>query len=524
MALRRGSGVLLHPTSLPGPDGIGDLGEGAFRFVDWLARAGQRYWQIMPLVPTGFGDSPYSSPSAFAINPDLVSLDRLEADGWLHADEREREPLGDHAVQFSAARERKRQALETAFRRFSTEANDEQRGWLDSFRSTQSAWLDDYALFMALKAEHGGAAWSEWVRELSRRDEAALTDARRRLHDRVELEIFVQWVLREQWSSLRRYANERDIRLIGDIPIFVALDSADVWANPETFRLDEERRPTALAGVPPDYFSETGQLWGNPLYDWQSLQASDYRWWADRFRVLLEQVDVVRIDHFRAFAANWSVPAGAESAAGGQWERGPGADLFQSVERQLGEIDIIVEDLGLITADVVELRDEIGLPGMAVLQFAFDGDPLNRYLPHMYPENSVVYTGTHDNQTTVGWFGSQPEQVREQVRGYLGSPVDDPAWELLRAAHNSVARVSIVPMQDILRLGDEARLNTPGKPEGNWSWRMRWDQLDEGLAAGLAHLSFLSGRTVDPAPQTDFDSFDYTAPGTRHPLADQPLR
>lgn len=519
MAFGRGSGILLHPTSLPGRDAIGDLGDGAYRFVDWLVRAGQRYWQIMPLVPAGSGNSPYSSSSAFAIDPLLISLDVLVGDGLLRHGERPADRVEDNPSNPELARQRKWPVLETAQERLRLHSeraalNDE----LSLFRSQQAWWLDDFALFAALKRQQGEGSWLDWPDPLKFRESKALDSAREELHGEIEREAFLQWLARRQWLALRSYANERGVRIIGDVPIFVALDSADVWAHPEVFRLDDQRRPSVVAGVPPDYFSATGQLWGNPIFDWSSLATRGYDWWVDRVRALIEIVDIVRIDHFRGFAANWSVPRDSESAAGGRWERGPGAALFQAIEEQLGPLDIVVEDLGLITPDVHQLRDDLHLPGMAVLQFAFDGDPLNRYLPHMHRESSVIYTGTHDNQTTVGWFWSQPEWVRDLVRGYVGDPLDDPAWTLIRLALNSVARVAIVPMQDVLRLGDEARMNTPGMATGNWGWRMTWEQLETGLAEGLALLSHLSGRSADPADEVGHDPYDYTVPDASSPL------
>ena len=519
MALGRGSGILLHPTSLPGRDAIGDLGDGAYRFVDWLVRAGQHYWQIMPLVPAGAGNSPYSSSSAFAIDPLLISLDVLVGDGLLRHGERPADRVQDSPTNPELARGRKLPLLNVAHDRFRFDPEHALlRDELARFEAEQGWWLDDFALFSALKRREGDGSWFDWPDDLKRRTAAAIKETRASLRVEIDLEVFLQWLIRRQWLALRAYANERGVRIIGDIPIFVALDSADVWAHPDAFRLDDDLRPTVVAGVPPDYFSSTGQLWGNPVFDWAGLAGNGYAWWVDRVRALVEIVDIVRIDHFRGFAANWSVPFGAAFAADGRWERGPGAALFEAIEQRLGPLDIVVEDLGLITPDVYQLRDDLRLPGMVVLHFAFDDDPLNRYLPHMSRENAIIYTGTHDNQTSVGWFWSQPEWVRNLVRGYVGGPVDDPAWALIRLALNSVARIAIVPMQDVLRLGDEARMNVPGMAEGNWGWRMTWDQLETGLAEGLALLSHLSGRSTDLPDQVGHDPFDYTAAGTASPL------
>ena len=521
--LSRGSGILLHPTSLPGPDGIGDLGDGAYRFVDWLVSAQQRYWQVMPLVPTGYGDSPYAAPSAFAGNPLLISLDILIGDGLLDPHAFRSTPFHESVANYGGARAQKERALRAAFERFATWESSDLRDEFETFQTSESWWLDDYCLFTAIKDEHGGGPWSEWPEDLRHRKPGAIDAARDRLSGEIQYHAFCQWLFRRQWYALRVYTNERGIQIVGDIPIFVAYDSADVWSNPDLFQLGATLEPTAVAGVPPDYFSASGQRWGNPLYDWDAMARTDFRWWVYRFRALLALVDVVRIDHFRGFAANWSVPAESPTAAEGWWERGPGKALFATVFRELGPIPIVVEDLGLITADVVALREELGLPGMAVLQFAFDGDPTNAYLPHNLRRNSVIYSGTHDNQTTAGWFRSQPEHIRTQVLAYLGRDGRDVSWDFIRAALNSQALIAIFPMQDVLRLGDEARMNTPGRPDGNWTWRMRWTDLDAGLAEGLGLLTYLSGRTSIQKPASDADPFDYTQPGTLHPLRDTSL-
>jgi 4-alpha-glucanotransferase len=516
--LIRGSGILLHPTSLPGPDGIGDLGEGAFRFVDWLARGQQRYWQVMPMVPTGYGDSPYAALSAFAGNPLLISLDILIGDGLLDPHAFRITPFSEERVNYNGARAQKDKALRAAFERFRERPPEPLAKEFADFVSGEAWWLKDYCIFTAIKQEQSGASWVEWPRELKFREPAAIAAAKKRLADEIQYQKFCQWLFRRQWYALRVYANDRGIQIIGDIPIFVALDSADVWANPDLFRLDVERNPVAVAGVPPDYFSKDGQLWGNPLYDWDAIHASQYRWWIDRFKALLAIVDIVRIDHFRGFAANWSVPAEEPTAANGWWDRGPGRALFDAVRSSLGTVPIIVEDLGLITSDVVALRKELGLPGMAVLQFAFDGDPRNVYLPHNVDRHSVLYTGTHDNQTTVGWFKSAPDAVRDQVLTYLGRDGNDIAWDFIRLTLTSQSLISIFPMQDVLRLGDEGRMNTPGRADGNWSWRMRWTELEPGLADGLSRLSHLTARTpLSPRPES-FDPYDYTQSDAAHPL------
>ena len=516
----RESGVLLHPTSLPGPHGIGDLGDAAFRFVDWLQRAGQRLWQVMPLGPTGFGDSPYASPSAFAGNPLLVSLSWLGGDGLLDASDWGEVPqFPDDAVDFERVVPFRRSLLERAYNRFRRGAGSALRQPFAAFCEREQRWLDDFALYMALKEHHGGAAWTEWPEDVRLRRPDALERARQDLASEIRFHQFVQFQFRRQWSTLKTYANERGIRIIGDIPIFVSGDSADVWTNQHEFRLDEKGRTVEVAGVPPDPFSATGQIWGNPVYNWKAMRENGYRWWVDRIRVMLDTVDIVRIDHFRGFAAAWVVPADADSAIHGHWERSPGSEVFAAINRELGDVPIIVEDLGVITPDVVSLREALGFPGMKVLQFAFENDPANMYLPHNYDRHSVVYTATHDNQTTVGWFSTRGEAERDAVRAYLGRDGSDIAWDLIRLALASVSNTAIVPMQDILRLGDEARMNVPGQAWGNWSWRMRWDQMDPGLADGLRNLTTIYGRG-EAASSRAPNPWDYTAPNTEHPATD----
>jgi 4-alpha-glucanotransferase len=521
MSVRRASGILAHPTSFPGPHGTGDLGEAAFRFIDWLTSANQRRWQILPLGPIGPGNSPYASPSALAGNPLLISIPWLVGDGLLDQHDLDAAPeLSPHEVDFGAVEAYKLPMLRRAYDRFRISAGSEQRAQLTAFAEQHASWLDDYALFTALKASFGGRAWIEWDRDLALRDPAALAAASERLRHDIGFVKFVQFQFRRQWAELKRYANEGEIQIIGDIPIFVAYDSADVWAHPELFQLDATGHPTAIAGVPPDYFSRDGQLWGNPLYNWPTLAETGYAWWIERVRACLSLVDIIRIDHFRAFAAAWSVPAGAPTAAGGHWERGPGAAFFEAMRAELGALPFLVEDLGLITADVVALRDELGLPGMKVLQFAFDSGPDSVYLPHNYDHHCVVYTGTHDNQTTIGWFASISDETRQNVQRYLGSEGSDIAWELMRLALASTAELAVVPLQDVMRLGDEARMNTPGKPYGNWTWRYLPHMLHQGLASGLAELTSVYGRHSDPIRRRGYDPYDYSAPGTEHPLRD----
>jgi 4-alpha-glucanotransferase len=521
MPFERASGVLAHPTSFPGPHGVGDLGDAAFRFIDWLQSSGQRYWQIMPLVPVGPGNSPYASVSAFAGNPLLISLPWLVGDGLLDmADLGDAPSFDANRVDFQTAAAYKEGKLRRAYDRFRAGAAAGLRDKHQQFLGREAAWADDYALFMAAKREFNGAGWTDWEPSIALREPSAMDGWRQRLAHESGFHGFVQFLFQRQWRELKRYANERGINIIGDIPIFVAHDSADVWGNREDFRLDERGRPLVVAGVPPDYFSQTGQLWGNPHYDWPHMAETGYAWWVERVRSLLELVDVVRIDHFRAFAAAWAVPAGDPTAATGRWERGPGRALFDAVTAQLGEVPIIVEDLGLITDDVHELRRSLDLPGMAVLQFAFGGDADNAYLPHNYTEPIVVYPGTHDNQTTAGWFAGIDDKTRAHVQTYLGRDGADIAWDFIRLALASTAELAIFSLQDALRLGDEARMNIPGTGEGNWSWRFMLDQLEPGIAQGLAILTRTYGRTgerSDPGARAR-DPFDYTAPNATHPL------
>ena len=495
MRLPRASGILLHPTSLPGRHGIGDLGPSAYQFVDFLVAAEQRLWQILPLGPTGYGDSPYASFSAFAGNPLLVSPQLLVEDGLLPAVALD-ETVGGRPdrVDYDAVTAARLNLLRRAFERFRAAGAATLRAEFEAFRETERAWLDDYTLFMALREAHGGVSWSEWSPDIRSREAAALAGWRERLADDISARAFAQWQFFRQWRALRAYANQRQVRVIGDLPIFVAYDSADAWSNPDLFYLDEQGRPTVVAGVPPDYFSATGQLWGNPLYRWDRLAATNYDWWIRRFQATFALVDITRIDHFRGFAAYWEVPASEKTAVNGRWRPGPGAALFEAVRTAIGPLPIIAEDLGLITPDVLELRDRLDFPGMAVLQFAFGGDATNPYLPHSLRENLVVYTGTHDNDTTRGWHATSDEATRDHVRRYLGRSGDDIAWDMIRVALASVCDTAIIPLQDALDLGNEARMNVPGNLGGNWSWRARPDQFQAHVAARLADLTRLYGR------------------------------
>jgi 4-alpha-glucanotransferase len=494
----RSSGILLHPTSLPGPHGIGDLGPAAYAWVDALARARQSWWQVLPLGPTGYGDSPYQCFSAFAGNPNLVSPDLLVRDGLLEAtDVQEAAPDASfpaNHVDYGAVIAFKTGLLTRAWERFQAGSAPALVPLLDAFRARQADWLDDFALFMALKEAHGGVSWQQWPEEFILRRPEALQRAREGLAAQVGRHQFTQFLFFRQWQALKDHANGRGLRLIGDVPIFVAGDSADVWTHPELFLLDDRRRPRAVAGVPPDYFSATGQLWGNPLYDWPAHRRTGYAWWVARLRATLAQVDLVRLDHFRGFEAYWEVPAGSPTAASGRWVKGPGADLLDVLQTALGGLPLIAEDLGVITPEVDALRCRFGLPGMRIMQFAFGGARETRFLPHNYERHTVVYTGTHDNDTTFGWYQNLTPEEHRYFRRYAPATDKDVSWELIRLAWASVAELAVTPLQDVLGLGTEARMNWPGRPSGNWRWRFTSDQLTDDLLDGLADMTEVYDR------------------------------
>jgi len=494
----RASGVLLHVSSLPSAYGIGDVGPAAFAAVDRLQAAGQSWWQSLPLGPTGYGNSPYQCLSSFAGNELLISPDGLIDEGLLRSgDCDEARSFPKNAVDYKTVTAFKDKLLEKAWRSFSAMRRSDLRFDYDQFCLEQAHWLDDYALFRALKARHGGAYYLDWPAEFVHREPATLARARRDLAELIEQVRFAQFLLFRQGKSLREYARARGVHLIGDLPFFVSSDSSDVWANPDLFLLDEHQRPRFVAGVPPDYFSAQGQLWGNPVYDWEALRRTGYKWCIDRLRALLAHVDVVRLDHFRGFSAAWYVPAGATTAQSGEWVLGPGADFFSALKKELGTLPFIAEDLGVITPDVRALRDQFQLPGMRILQFAFDGRSDNPYLPHNYGPNTVVYTGTHDNATTRGWFELLPEDQRRNVWNYLKRPAgnsDEVAWELVRLAWSSVAALAMVPLQDLLDLGAEARMNLPGTIEGNWRWRCTDEMLSTPILDRLRDLTTSSNR------------------------------
>jgi 4-alpha-glucanotransferase len=491
----RSAGVLLHPTSLPSPYGIGDLGPAAYAWVDALAHARQKLWQILPLGPTGYGDSPYQCFSAFAGNPYLVSPDFLVRDGLLG--QTDLPPVGSFpagTIDYGRVIEFKLGMLTKAWENFRNGAAGHLRSPFDGFQINQAGWLDDYALFMALKVAHGGASWLEWPSDLVLRKPEALERARRELRDKVELNKFSQFLFFRQLADVKQYAASKAIRLIGDVPIFVSSDSTDVWANPDLFLLDEHRRPKVVAGVPPDYFSSTGQLWGNPLYHWAKLKQTDYAWWVARLRATLNQVDLVRLDHFRGFEAYWEVPAGKPTAEIGRWVQAPGAELITTLGKELGGLPLIAEDLGIITPAVDALRERFGLPGMRVLQFAFGGAPEDRFLPHNYVHNTVVYTGTHDNDTTHGWYAGLTDKERAFLHRYLFEGDRDIAWDLMRLAWSSVADYALAPLQDVLSLGTQARMNFPGKAAGNWCWRYTPEMLTGGILDRLGDLTTIYSR------------------------------
>ncbi len=493
----RRAGILLHPTSLPGPDGIGDLGAGAERFLEWAAAARQSVWQILPLCPTGPWNSPYVGLSAFAGNPFLISSDRLVAEGLLAGAAIERAPdFPGGRTDYDRALPWKRRALRAAWRHFRRRATAAALRELEAFLDAPEhrGWLDDWALFMALRVRSRGRAWTTWAHGLHRREPVALRDARRELSAEIEYQKFLQFLFFRQWARVKDEANRLGILVMGDLPIYVAPDSADVWANQRLFDLDPEGRPVSVAGVPPDYFSETGQRWGNPLYRWDRIADEGYAWWIARMRWNLRLTDLLRIDHFRGFAAYWAIPAGEPTAVHGAWVPGPGRALFEAVRGALGDLPLVAEDLGHITPDVHELRRDLGLPGMRVLQFAFDGSPDNDHLPPRHPEDAVAYTGTHDNDTTRGWFDSLDEDARRVVRGAIGTREGSIEWDMIRAAYGSAARIAVVPMQDVLGLGAEARMNTPGRAENNWDWRLAPGPLPAEAAEHLARLAAETDR------------------------------
>ena len=471
MRFPRTAGILLHPTSFPSRYGIGDFGDSAYHFIDFLVSSKQSLWQMLPLGPTGYADSPYQCFSAFAGNALLISPDKLVEAGYLPETAVSTTPnFPTHAVDFGPVIDYKMDLLKQSHRHFLTNANADQKDAFAQFCQDQAKWLEDYALFMALKQHHmhkDGGVWNTWPRDIALREPKAIKKWSEKLADDVALHKFLQFVFFDQWLTLKKHANDKGIKIIGDIPIFVAFDSADVWANPDLFYLDDNGKPTVIAGVPPDYFSATGQRWGNPLYRWDVMEKNNYSWWADRLRMCFVQSDIVRIDHFRGFDAYWEIPASEPTAMVGRWVEGPRAKFFNAMEAQLGKLPLIAEDLGVITPEVVALREQFDYPGMKVLQFAFGGERNSNFLPHSFSQNSVVYTGTHDNETTVGWYHAANEWERDHVRRYMGIDAHDIAWNMIRLAFSSVADMAVVPMQDLMGLGQRSTHELPWQ-----SWRL----------------------------------------------------
>lgn len=491
----RSGGVLLHPTSLPSRHGIGDLGRGAFAFVDWLKDAGLTRWQVLPLVPAGPGGSPYSSPSAFAANPLLIDLEDLVERGLLDAADIAGVDFNPDRIDWARVLPWKTERLQRATRRMAS--TDTGRVKIEVFQQ-RHPWVADHALFLALRERFDGKGWFDWPAPLANREPAALEAARVELQPRLLQLVAEQCLFDEQWTRLRAHCAQQGVTIIGDIPIYVDFDSVDVWANRDQFLLGNDGRPLGVSGCPPDAFTEAGQLWGNPLYDWKKMKADGHRWWIARMRRVLSLCDVVRIDHFRAFAAYWAIPHGAPDARGGQWVKGPGKAVFDDIEAALGKLPVILEDLGVITPDVEALREATGLPGMKVLQFAFGEGPDAAYLPHNHVPNAVVYTGTHDNDTALGYWHTAPEWMKEHVKSYLAIDGHDFVWDFIRTAFASVAHTAIVPMQDVLALDGGARMNMPGSDSGNWAWRVRIEAFHHSLASRLRRLAELYGRAPRP--------------------------
>lgn len=495
MLSQRQSGILLHPTSLPGPQPVGCLGTEAYQYIDFLAEAGQSVWQILPLGPTGYGNCPYSSFSAFAGNPLLISLEQLANNGDLEHEQLTRSPAA-HTADYAAAIQLMEPLLKQACRSFQSGENSSRHSAFDEFCHKNSFWLDDYALFEAIRRSRNFSDWQTWPEPLRLREESALKQALKRLGDEVYLQKYQQFVFFEQWFSLKAYANNKGIEIYGDLPIFVALNSADVWSRQQQYHLDDQGHPTLVAGVPPDYFSATGQRWGNPLYRWDQMTANRFSWWHERFRWNFQLFDLLRVDHFRGFSACWAIPATEPTAINGHWLESPGLELFTSLRNSFSSLPIIAEDLGIITPDVEKLRDDFGLPGMKILHFAFDSDAKNPYLPHNHIPNSVVYTGTHDNNTTSGWWENLDETMKSRVTTYLNIAQPDMPWQLITTALASVSRLAILPMQDILGLPADQRMNIPGTAENNWQWRYLPGENDHRLATKLCDLSQLYGRNL----------------------------
>ena len=491
--ITRSSGILMHITSLPSPYGIGTFGKEAYEFVDFLVKAGQKYWQILPIGPTGAGDSPYQSFSTFAGNPYFIDFDLLAEEGLLQKEDYEKVDFGDNIekVDYEKIFNNKMPILRIAFENSKGKYGDE----IKEFRQENKEWLEDYALYMAVKSKFELKSWQEWDEDIKLRDKNALERYKEELKEEVDYWVFLQYLFFKQWADLKRYANTNGIKIIGDIPIYVAEDSADTWANSEVFLLDEDKRPIKVSGCPPDAFSATGQLWGNPIYDWDYLESTDYKWWIDRIKGNINLYDVTRIDHFRGFESFWQIPYGEETAVNGEWVKGPGIKLFNAVKEALGEVDIIAEDLGYLTEEVIDFRIDSGYPGMKVLEFAFDTREESDYLPHNYDKNCVVYTGTHDNDTVMGWFENTKKSDINLAKRYLKlNKKEGYNWGFIRGALSSVGNLAVAQLQDYLGLGSEARMNIPSTLGGNWQWRVKQEVLTNKLAQKINKITKLYGR------------------------------
>lgn len=488
MKFERSAGILLHPTSLPSKYGIGDLGKDAFYFIDFLAAAKQTIWQVFPLGPTGYGDSPYQCFSAFAGNPLLISPDLLAEEGLLSQHDLENIPHSDpNKIDFGQVINYKKELLVKAFENYK---HKNENGFND-FCEINKNWLDDFALFMAVKEYHNGILWTEWSEDIAFRKKGAVEAWTKKLEEKIFFQKFIQYKFFMQWGAVKDYANSKGIKIMGDLPIFIAYDSSDLWANKDLFTVDEHGKLETVAGVPPDYFSETGQLWGNPLYKWDVMKKHHFRWWKDRFKQMYELVDIVRIDHFRGFDAFWEIPGDAPTAQTGKWVDAPGRELFKEIKKELGDVPIVAEDLGVITESVEELRDMFEFPGMKILQFGFGPNGDNGFLPHNHVKNCVVYSGSHDNDTTKGFFENERRMnsgIYEWTQKYLNYYGEDIVFAVIKSAYASVANTTVIPLQDMLNLGTEARMNFPGKLGGNWTWRFTWEQITEDLAAVFSEM------------------------------------
>lgn len=496
MLTQRRSGILLHPTSLPGTQSVGSLGQEAYDFVDFLLEAGQSVWQILPLGPTGYGNCPYSSFSAFAGNPLLINLHLLVEAGDLCKSDLPTPLRQSSDADFGAAQKSQLPVLQLACERFKQNTAPDRQQQFDDFCFAQAYWLNDYAFFEAMRENQDYRGWQQWPQEIKQRDQEALHHWGNQLHDRIYWYKYLQFVFFEQWLALKKYANDKGVKVFGDLPIFVAEDSADVWANRELFYLSEKNQATYVAGVPPDYFSKTGQRWGNPLYRWEQMEENNFSWWQARFHWNFQLFDLLRVDHFRGFSACWSIPATETTAENGFWMEAPGEKLFSLLQQKLGTLPIIAEDLGIITPEVEKLREQFGFPGMKILQFAFDSGPDNPYLPPNHRKNSVIYTGTHDNNTSLGWWNSLDSEEKQRVRGYLQNPCKKMPWPLIETALASIANLAIIPLQDILSLPATNRMNTPGVATGNWQWRFQPGALTADIAEQLKKSSQLCGRDL----------------------------